>query len=248
MKRGAFIPFTLLLLSISGFAVASTSLFEQGNAKYKEGDFKGAMQAYQKYLEAGHPSAAVYFNLGNAALRAGEKGQALVYYERARKAAPRDADLLWNIKVLKGVLPDKIEPRTYFVLAWAGDLLERLTADEPALAFMVFLALFALVSTTGFFAPALRGRLAPLFTLVWVGLFASGVLFAGKIWQSRDPLVVVLDKQTYAHYGPSESETKAFLLHEGAEGRKQDESGDWIFLWLANGNSGWIRKDASETV
>ncbi len=245
MKKTIFLALSLLIATTS---YATSSLFEQGNAKYKEGDFKGAMQAYQQHLAAGNATAAVYFNLGNAALKAGEKGQALVYYERARRAAPRDKDLLWNIQVLKSALKDKIEDPSHFVLAATRRFLEKLSVDEAALCLAVFLALFAGLSVMGSLLPSFKRTSGPLFAVVWIGLFASLVLFGAKWWETRNPLVVVLDQEVYAHYGPSESETKAFLLHEGAEGRKEDESGDWIFLSLADSHSGWIRKDTSETV
>ena len=51
----------------------------------------------------------MHYNLGNASLKAGEKGQARVYYERALKAAPRDENLLWNMQILKSSLADRIE-------------------------------------------------------------------------------------------------------------------------------------------
>lgn len=236
----------LFLFSVPVFAADSSPLFKQANEEYRKGDFKGAAATYQKLIQTGTPTAAAYYNLGNAALRSGEKGQALVHYERARRAAPRDADLLWNIRVLKGALPDKIEDRSHFAIAALRAFLSQWTADELALAFSLFLALAAFAGAAGFFLP--RARLGWLRTPALAGVLVFGVLCGLKWLEIKDPRVVVLDKETNAHYGPSERETKAFVLHEGAEGKVIDESGDWIYVQLENGNTGWIRKNASETV
>jgi tetratricopeptide (TPR) repeat protein len=236
-----------MLFAVSVFAAASP-LFEQGNAKYKEGDFKRALESYRQLVETGQATAAVYFNLGNAALKAGEKGQALVYYERARKVSPRDEDLQWNIRVLKGALKDKIEDRSHFTLAASREFLERWTSDEIALLLTSFLALTAALGASLLLFPAASRRIRSLGRLVMAALFVSGLLVAWKWWETKDPRAVVLDRETSAHYGPSESETKAFLLHEGAQGKVLDETGEWFYLALPNGNSGWIKKNACEIV
>lgn len=235
----------LLLLAMTGEA---SPLFEQGNAEYKEGNFKTASGLYQKALSSGQASAAVYFNLGNASLKTGEKGQALVYYERARKAAPRDEDLLWNIRVLKGSLTDRIEDRSHFALGAWNRFLENWASDELALCFASFLALSAALGLAGLVVPALRARVSALGPLLWVAAFVSGFVLAGKWWETKDPRAVILDKQATAYYGPSEQETKALVLHEGAEGRVLDESGDWLYLVLKNKNTGWVRKNSCEIV
>ena len=245
MKRLAT---ALLFLAAASACAAEASLFEQANAKYQAGDFKSAIEIYQKLIQAGRGSEAVYYNLGNAAVKAGEKGQALVYYERALKAAPRDKDLRWNIRVLKGALTDKIEDTSYFVWTAFREFLDRWTPDEIAWTFGAFLALAALGAVAGLLSPAVKDGLSRLRPLVLLGITVFGSLLALKVLETKDPLVVVLDKEAYAYYGPSDHETKAFLLHEGAEGRMTDTSGDWLYITLSNKKTGWIRKNSCEIV
>ncbi len=234
-----------IFVSTSCFA-AQSPLFDQAGAKYKAGDFKGALEAYQNLLQTGRTTGAVYYNMGNAALKAGEKGHALVYYERALKAAPRDADLRWNIGVLKDALRDKVEDRSHFAIVAFREFVDRWTVAELAYSFTGFLALAALLSMMGFFFVRLPVR------VFWLPLamvpFVLGSLLALKAWDTKDPRAVVLDKETSAFYGPSEGETKAFVLHEGAEGRVLDESGDWMYLSLQNKNAGWVRKNSCEII
>lgn len=235
-------------LLFATIGAAASPLFEEGAARYKEGDFKGAVESFQQALAAGQGTAAVHYNLGNALFKAGDKGLALVHYERARKVSPRDADLQWNIHVLKGVLADKIEDRSHFTLAALRDFLARWTADELALTFTAALGFWALLSAAGFLFPSVRSRLSWLRSPVLAGVLVFGAVFALRWMDTKDPRVVVLDRETTAYYGPSERETKAFVLHEGAEGKVTDESGEWLYIALGNGNTGWIRKNSCEII
>lgn len=228
---------------------SDAGLFDQATAKYKASDFKSAADLYQKQIQSGFPSAAAYYNLGNATLRAGQKGLALVYYERALKADPRDKDARWNIQILKGSLVDRIEEaQPNVILEPLKNFLDQIKVDELAIVFSVLLALLALsivlratFSSAKVFIAAIRGS-------VVVCLLVTGVFFAWKVWLTKDPRAVVLEKEITARYGPSDQESKAILLHEGAVGKIIDESGDWIYLQLANKNTGWVRKSACEVI
>ena len=247
--RFALLATATLVFFGAGFSFASQkTLFEQANEKYVAADFKGAAESYQKLIQTGQATTAVYYNLGNAALKSGEKGQALVYYERALKAAPRDKDLGWNLRVLKEALPDKIEDNSHFVVAAARNFLDHFTADELAIFLSVFLLFAALLNVSYFFFPTLKTWTRWLHAMGIFGFLVTAALFAWKVWETKAPRVVVLDKETYAYYGPSDRETKAFLLHEGASGKITDTTGDWILVTLANKKSGWIRKNSCETI
>ena len=77
-------------------AVASPSDdFRAANQLYDAGKFAEAAAAYEKIEPK---TAHVYYNLGNAWFRQGKLGEAILNYERARRLAPRDPDILANLK------------------------------------------------------------------------------------------------------------------------------------------------------
>ena len=239
----------LFLLTASFVFAASSSLFTDANAKYQAGDFKSASELYRKLIDAKRPSSAMYYNLGNTALRLNQKGKALVYYERALKASPRDKDLRWNIQILRTTLTDRIEDLSSNPFYTPVErLVHRVTLDEPVMWFTGALAVLALLALLNYLFPA---------TLAWTGFFRTTavlcltlflILFAAQWFETKDPHAVILDKEVTAYYGPSDRETKAFVLHEGAEGKVLDESQDWLYLSLKNKNTGWIRKNSCEIV
>ena len=248
MKKNVLLAIGFLFLISPGAQATSSALFEEGNAKYHVGDFKAASESYQKLIERGQATGAVYYNLGNAALKSGEKGRALVYYERALKALPRDKDLRWNIHILQEALPDRIEDTSYFAIASLRDFLSRWSVNEIAILFSVFLAVLTILTLTSIFFPAIKPWTSWIGSLAVLGLLVVTPFFGFKVWEMKDPQAVVLDKETYAYYGPSERETKAFLLHEGAYGKIIDKTDDWFYLVLPNKKMGWIRKNSCEVV
>ncbi len=248
MKNIAVLLLAMTTLFMVRAEAAEPSPFQQANAKYQAGDFKGASEIYQKLIQKAPASAALHYNLGNATLKSGEKGQALIYYERALKAAPRDKDIRWNLNILKEALPDRIEDNSYFAIAWARDLLSRVSADELAVLLSAFLIAAALLNVVYFFFPIVKVRTGWVRRFGIVGFILVSLLLAWKAWEAKDSRAVVLDKETYAHYGPSDRETKAFLLHEGASGKITDSTNDWVYLTLPNKKSGWIRKNSCETI
>ena len=254
MKTTREIASSLALLAMTTLCFAasqseSPGAFDQANALYKSGDFKGAYEAYQKLAEKGPPSAALCYNLGNAALRAGRKGKAVAAYERALLVNPRDENLRWNIQVLRGALPDRMDDAgdnpAWSVVRRAVDFL---SLNELAVFLNFALALLAVFSAFSFLFPKTRAFMrAPVF-LSAAAAAALVFLFTVKWLDEKDPRVVILDKEVTARYGPSDRETKAFALHEGAEGRVRDETPDWYYVVLGNKNSGWVRKSACEVV
>jgi tetratricopeptide (TPR) repeat protein len=224
------------------------SLFSEANAKYQNGDFNAAAELYGKLAQT-RPSAAVYYNAGNASLKAGHKGKALLYYERALRLSPRDEDLLWNTRILKDSLRDRLsEDDRNLMLFWIRRVTKTLTLNETGLFLTGALLILMLSAFVKFLAPPQKKISRFLFLLGFLSLILSSGLYGFKWNEVKNPTAVIMDKEIYAHYGPSLRETKAFLLHEGAEAKILDRSRDWAYIVLADGNSGWIPQASCEAV
>ena len=53
-------------LQSSAQIAPSVQAFDQGNELYREGKYQEAVDAYQKAIDGGYASGALYYNLGNA--------------------------------------------------------------------------------------------------------------------------------------------------------------------------------------
>src|SRR5438552_9134717 len=94
----------LVLLCAGSVARAEdvSTAFDQANRLYEEGKFTEAAAAYEKMLQQGQASPALYFNLGNALFKAGQVGRAVLNYRLAERLAPRDTDIRANLKFARG--------------------------------------------------------------------------------------------------------------------------------------------------
>ena len=71
--------------------------FFRANALYADGRYGDAAAEYERVLATGVASANTWFNLGNARLKAGQIGPAVLAYKRAARLAPGDPDIRANL-------------------------------------------------------------------------------------------------------------------------------------------------------
>ncbi len=246
MSKYAVSLFLFLLVGTN----AHSAGFKEANALYGSGKFHEAAAAYGSIAEEKKGGVAVFYNLANAELRSGNKGKARLWYERALKMDPRDQDVLWNLQVLKNALTDRIEPPLdpLAVVFFLKGFAERYTIDEAAVSVLGSLAALALFSLMAWKFPSAKVFSGILRGLLLFFLGVSLSLFGLKWSQVKDPSIIVLAKEVTARYGPTDKETKAFLLHEGARARVLDQTQDWFYVRLDDGNEGWLPKNTCEVL
>src|SRR5258706_5484251 len=94
-KMGRCFVLAFWLSSWPGLLASPADEFKAANQLYDAEKFSEAASAYEKLLPK---TAHIYFNLGNACFRQDKLGTAILNYERARRLAPRDPDILANLK------------------------------------------------------------------------------------------------------------------------------------------------------
>jgi len=102
MRPKIFLTVLFFWISAQG---AWAEPFDDANAAFKSGDFAKAAKQYESILKSDGPSAAIYYNLGNAYQRLGEFGSAILAYERAKLITPRDPDLRANLNRAQKAVP-----------------------------------------------------------------------------------------------------------------------------------------------
>lgn len=239
----------VLLTVLSNTARAQQSPWAEANTKYQSGDFKGALDAYENILMSAKETAALDYNLGNAHFRLGHKGKALLFYQRALQISPRDPDILWNLEILKAAVADRIElPNESLINYWIRKIVDHVTINELGAVLTLLLLLWTAIAVVSFIFPVMKSAGRGLSLLIWVLMIPAAAVFCIKWLDVKDPRVVILDKEVQARYGPSDRETKAFTLHEGAEAKVTDEAKEWLCITLSDKNSGWIPRKSCETV
>ena len=225
---------------------AQEAFFDEGNRLYREGDYAGAVESYERILESGFESGELHYNLGNAWFRLGAIGPAILHYERARRVMPRDGDLAANLELARAQTVDRITPLPGFwlfrVARWWVDLLSR-----PALLAVVTLA-WLTAMTALILAAAGRGDSL----LVWSRRVAASAgvvtlvfglgLVARELDVGRPDEAVIMAEEAAVHSAPSDDqELLIFTVHEGTRVRVERRSDAWVEIVLDDGKVGWVR-------
>ncbi|TFH23195.1 MAG: hypothetical protein E4H03_06720, partial [Myxococcales bacterium] len=217
------------------------ALFFEGNSAYGEGDYVRAIARYERAAEAGGGSGGLYFNLGNAYFKRSELGMALLNYERARRALPRDPDVDTN----RDFALETAGTARLDVPVWARvvfPLAGRATADEIAVVALGVWWLLASLLVARAVVPSMRRGLGQaswaaglvlLFTTLNLGYRLATVDLV-------DAAVVVAPGGAVARYEPSTTGVEYFEAAEGevlmVGGRREG----WLKLRRDDGLRGWV--------
>jgi tetratricopeptide (TPR) repeat protein len=234
----------LLLAAGAGAADNPQAMFFRANGLYADGRYAEAAAEYERVLGTGVASANVYFNLGNAYLKAGDIGRAVLAYERARRRAPGDPDVRANLAFAREHGAEDDEPprwtRVAFPLAgvWSSDTVLAVAAAAWWTVFLLLAGRHLL--------PAARRPMG------WAAL-AAGVLFAisgasaaYRLWtvDLRREAVVVASAPVAVRFEPTSAGTVHFRAVTGSRLRLLGERDGWVQVARPDGLRGWVERDA----
>jgi tetratricopeptide (TPR) repeat protein len=218
------------------FAADTAADFNAANKLYAEGKFPAAAAGYEKILQSGAASPALWFNYGNAEFKTGNLGKAIAAYRRAELLAPRDDEVRANLNFAR----KQVEGPTVRESRWA-DWLSTLTLNEwTVLAALAFWTTFILLAIRQI-RPAWRSRLRGVtvgIVMVTI-LLCAGLGTAATIHFSKQTAIVVASETT-ARSGPFAEAQDAFAARNGAELAVLDQHGDWLQVSDGSGRIGWL--------
>ena len=237
--------FLLVLGSVTLLAAPSAAQpdslsrqFDAANAAYAQGQYARAASAYRTILDAGYESGALHYDLGNAYVRLDQLGQAIRFYEKARRLRPDDPRLRHNLEQAQrraGVYPGRLPPR---------GLAGLVTGWSPLALFVAGWLLLiggggvAVVWTRPGASEALRHP------LVW-GPVAGGLLLAAvalgtSYVQSTQQRAVVVAGEAPLRAAPTPSAASDTTLTEGTLLGVRARRAQWTEVRLADGTVGWV--------
>lgn len=220
-------------------------VFYQANQYYESGDFAKAIASYEEILTKGQASGSVYYNLGNAYYRAGQKGQALVNYLRARLWIPRDPDVRANLEHVQADL-ELTDENSGWITAFAAGIGNMVSLSEMAWFASLLFTIVTVLFLIRLFRSELRSHMQiPLVVVaVFLGVALLGVGLSAMD-HSRNIAVVVV-KEATARFEPSESGGAHFTLKEGNRATIDTVREGWILLRRSDGKKGWVKTEEAE--
>jgi len=230
-----------------GRADDSGTLFLEGINLYKAGMFQDAAEKFELVAESGIKNGELYYNIGNAHLKGGELGSAILWYERAARLIPLDPDLKYNLDYARGLVPDE-----------AGEK----TMDIPGLIFFwekylppwIFqYGALALWCAFTLHAGVRMARKKRVFTLAGAVLFVLSLLMVSTVFfnyyrQSSDSHAVIIASEASVRSGNSDDATELFILHAGTKVRVERRKKDFLRIAFSRDKVGWVRADLVDII
>lgn len=223
--------------------VEAQKTFEEANQNFEKGDVDGALTRYETLAARGFGGAPLFYNLGNVHYRRGERGKAILWYERAERLAPRDSDIRFNLGLARSHI--KLESENIFQRAATY-----FNENELSLSTAAFSALFFLL--LGLLA------LGKVSAESWsaVAIIVTGVLFLGsggwlglRVYIDRQPQGIVVSPPGEVRNGPGADYAVGFTVPEGSTVLILNSRPDWTQVGVPEqGLKGWMPANEIEPI
>jgi hypothetical protein len=211
----------------------------------KPEDFVKVASMYQEMIDDGAVSGAVFYNQGNAWMRAKQPGRAIAAYRQAQQYRPRDPYLEANLQYALGSSAPVHRPVIETVMFWQNWLSypeKFYAAAAAALLTFCFAAIMLFTS---------RRRLWRRLVLAGAAVTALMIISAAYDWYRLDYVThgVITQPDVVARKGNAESYEPALneKLSEGTEFQVLECRGQWLLIRLPGGQEGWIDQRAAVT-
>jgi tetratricopeptide (TPR) repeat protein len=226
-------------------AASRDATFRRGNDAYFHGRYKEAVEAYEQVAALGVRSEDLFYNLGNAYLKAGQVGPAIFNYERALVLDPSLDDVQFNLKAAREAARKKGEDRLVGAEgtpAWMRAV-QPFTVGGLSWVFLsLYFTVFGILIAQHFMPQGfLRVGLWAILAFLALGTVGTGVLLGGRLYLGeRVEQAIVLPDSAQVKEGPDPNYQSVFGVHAGLRVRITEKEQDWVRVRLANGLEGWL--------
>lgn len=242
----------LLLAAQVALGQESRLQFNQANQLYRDAQYEKAAPIYEQVVNNGYESASLYYNLGNCYFKLHNIPAAILAYERARRIAPHDDDISYNLRLANLRVVDKIEPvPQLFLIDWWNGFIGLYSSDGWAMAVIVCAWCTAMGGMV-FFLFRSGGVRRVAFAFTSVSVICCILSVTGLVQQTKkegsDRSAIVFSPSVPVKSAPDNQSTDLFVLHEGVKVDLLDAVGEWKKIRLADGKIGWLTGESIQAI
>ena len=222
--------------------------FYKANEKYQAGEYSEAVKMYLGLSESGFRSGNLYYNLGNAYLKEGRLGRAILNYDRSKRYMRADSDLLSNIRYAKTLMKRPDPPSNAFIaVQWLDNVFDHITLRQAvALATIWYCLIIGYFILTKVLKRYMCHSTPTLVCMILI-LAVMVIPIRRKIYDLEKGGIVV-DKITDARLEPHKAATVNYPLYEGMTVYILRKRGEWLRIKASDGRIGWIPADSAEII
>ncbi len=225
---------------------------KRANELYQQKRYDKAVETYQDIINMGYEGTSLYYNLGNSFYREGKLGYAILYYEKALRLSPGDADVQHNLLIANTKTADKIETiPPFFLFQWWESLLALFSVNGWT--YIAYIFYILLLASIGIYFFAKRNKyqryafFGGLFSLLLM-IITLTFFIINLNRQLNVKKAIVINPAVTVKLAPDPTSNDAFIVHEGLKVREEDQVDNWIKIKLADGKEGWLQKNTIATI
>lgn len=236
-----------ILLLIS-FLVAMTTMSAHTKAEadtlYLHHHYEQAEQIYATLLKQYPQNPELLYNLGNCHYRLKNIGMAILYYERAAKINPSDADVRHNLTMARALTQDKLYSADDLDIVYSFNSFINLLGSDgwgwlSVGALALLLALVLVMRFSG--RPIVKKMAFAGIILMLVLVIAFNVFAYIQRSKYEDHSAAIIMTTTKLMSTPDTTSTVVTTLHEGSKVTFIDTTiKDWKEVSVSDGHKGWI--------
>lgn len=249
-----------VLLFLSVYIFGSEKEFfkqwEEANKFFKQAktkqQYEEAISYYKKIVDLGINNGHLFYNLGNAYLKAGKTDYAILYYKRAEKYIADDPYLIENLKLANSIISKKIQftnskekPAFEFLFFWHFQF--RYNTRLLMFIFLYFsFWLLLMIKLTKFKFPFWN-----FFIVIAFLLFAIGGSLGYDILYKSNNQAILIGESINIRKG--DAATYEFLygdkkIYGGIEVEILEKRNVWIKVKLPDGLHGWVKNSSVKKI
>lgn len=225
-------------------------LFFEGITHYQQGRYPEAIKAFEQIAQSGIENGRLYYNLGNAYLKNGDIGHAILYYERAAILIPNDPDLKFNLNYARTLVKDQQKEPPFSivsVLFFWKKYLGKKAVQWLGLLLNLMLWLYWTVQRIR------RQKSVKTISMLLAGTAGIFMVLAGYDYIAPALTIghreaVILPEEISVRSGLSGNSTELFVLHAGTKIKIEREKNGYYRIYFSDGNIGWIPKEQAGIV
>lgn len=228
------------------------SLMVKASNAYNEGLYDSALTVYSMIEDENLVSAGLFYNMGNAYFKMNDIPSAILYFEKARKLAPNDEDIDYNLGIANSMIVDKIEKvPELFYKQWWNYFYNMFNANTWTIISLI--SWFILVFLSGLFILTRSRSIRKLaFYLGILFLFSSVATFglaSQKYYYSKEHNEAIIFTPTITvKSSPTMTAVDLFVIHEGTKVRILDQVQEWTKIRIQDGSVGWLPATAMKEI
>lgn len=245
MKLPRFFIFIVLLLLLHPWhALAEDGveqIFNEAGSAYSNGDYKKAIELYEKITEVYGFSPSVLYNLANSYAASDRIGKAVLNYERATRLAPGNSDIINNLQVVKtreGLFDHEKSMQDRFI--------SMLSMNQWSLLGILALAISAGVMLLRLKKPVSRITIITLNSLCVLLVLVSAYsvytnyrVWAGYIVITPESRLIISPFTGAASVGDIKAGRKVYIL---------EKHGEFNYVQDEGGRKGWLPENVIEPI